>query len=292
VPNSTPRVAVIIACFNDGATLPDAVASLEGQEPHELVVVDDGSDDPDTLQVLRELEGRGVRVLRQENQGPAAARTAGLHATTAPYVRLLDADDVDAPGAITALANALDEAPGVAVVWGDVRTFGAFDWYERSAPDLDPWLITYVNEIQADALIRRDALEEVGGWQLKGGYEDWDLWLALAERGWKGRHVPVLAGWYRIHGSQRVQARAVRRHDELIGEMRRRHRALYEARPRNRRTSRAPLRAKLLFPLIDRLPARSDYARLRLHWLVLRPVDSIQPTLARLRRKRALDSAA
>jgi glycosyltransferase involved in cell wall biosynthesis len=284
------RVAVIIACFNDGATLPDAVASLDGQEPHELVVVDDGSDDPHTLEILRALENRGVHVLRQENQGPAAARTAGLRATTAPYVRLLDADDVDAPGSLTALADVLDAEPEVAVVWGDISTFGAFEWYERSARDLDPWLITYVNELQADALVRRAALEEVGGWQLKGGYEDWDLWVAIAERGWKGRHVPVLTGWYRVHGDQRVQARAVRRHDELMTEIRRRHPAIYAARRRNRKTSRAPLRARLLFPLIERLPALSEYTRFSLYWLLLRPRDVLGPKLRRS--KGSVDSAA
>jgi hypothetical protein len=197
---------------------------------------------------------------------------------------------VDASGSLAALADVLDAEPDVALVWGDIQTFGAFEWYERSERDLDPWLITYVNEIQADALVRRRALEEVGGWQLEGGYEDWELWVALAERGWKGRHIPALTGWYRVHGAQRVQARAVRRHDQLVEEIRRRHPALYAARRRNRRTSRAPLRAKLLFPLIDRLPLGSDYARSRLHWLVLRPVDAIQPTLARLRRRRAVDS--
>jgi glycosyltransferase involved in cell wall biosynthesis len=284
------RVAVIIACFNDGATLSDAVASLEGQEPHELVVVDDGSDDPHTLEVLRGLEARGVRVLRQENQGPAAARTAGLHATTAPYVRLLDADDVDAPGALTALADVLDAEPDVAVVWGEIRIFGAFEWYGRSAHDLDPWLITYVNEIEADALVRRKTLEDVGGWQLKGGYEDWDLWAAIAERGWKGRHVPVLTGWYRVHGAERVQARAVRRHEELVAEIRRRHPALFAARRQNRRTSRAPLRARLLFPLIEHLPGASEYQRFTLYWLVLRPRDVLGPKLRRS--KGSVDSGA
>jgi glycosyltransferase involved in cell wall biosynthesis len=37
------RVAVVVPCFNDGATLPETLESLAGEEPHELVVVDDGS---------------------------------------------------------------------------------------------------------------------------------------------------------------------------------------------------------------------------------------------------------
>ena len=40
-------------------------------------------------------------------------------------------------------------------------------------------------------MVRREALLDAGGWELKGGYEDWDLWMALAERGVRGVHVPV-----------------------------------------------------------------------------------------------------
>lgn len=275
---------MIVACFNDGATLPEALASLEDQEPHELVVVDDGSDDPRTLAVLRGLEERGVRVLRQENQGPARARTAGLHATSAPFVRALDADDVEAPGIITVLADALETRPELDMVWGDVQIFGEVSLRARSADELDPWLITYVNQIPADALVRREALLAAGGWRLEGGYEDWDLWMALAERGYRGERVPVLSGWYRVHGRGRVQGRAVARHSALVAEMRRRHPALFGNRDENRRRSRAPLRAKVLLPLIERLPGLSPYGMQRAYALVLRPQSLVRVRLSRLAR--------
>ena len=72
------RVAVVVPCFNDGETLHDALASLEGQEPHELVVVDDGSDDPATIEVLAQAERDGVRVVRRPNGGLSAARMSGV----------------------------------------------------------------------------------------------------------------------------------------------------------------------------------------------------------------------
>src|SRR5438552_298882 len=72
-----PRVAVVVPCFDDGETLPDALASLAEQEPHELVVVDDGSTDPATLETLADVERRGVRVVRRANGGLSAARMTG-----------------------------------------------------------------------------------------------------------------------------------------------------------------------------------------------------------------------
>jgi glycosyltransferase involved in cell wall biosynthesis len=63
----TPRVAVVVPCFNDGATLRETITSIDEPEPIELVVVDDGSTDPDTLAVLTELAAAGTRVVHQEN---------------------------------------------------------------------------------------------------------------------------------------------------------------------------------------------------------------------------------
>jgi glycosyltransferase involved in cell wall biosynthesis len=137
-----PRVAVVIPCHDDGRTLPDALASLEAEEPHELVVVDDGSTDPDTLRLLDELRTGGVRVIRQENAGPGAARMAGVGATSAPYVFPLDADDVLESGALAALADALDRHPEASAAWGDEPTFGRIEVDVRTPDHLDPWLVT------------------------------------------------------------------------------------------------------------------------------------------------------
>src|SRR5436190_12269548 len=108
------RVAVVVPCFNDGATLRETLGSLRDQEAHELVVVDDGSDDPATLETLRALEDEGVRIVRRENGGLSAARMTGVEATAAPYVFPLDADDALAPGALAALADALEAVPQAA----------------------------------------------------------------------------------------------------------------------------------------------------------------------------------
>jgi glycosyltransferase involved in cell wall biosynthesis len=267
---------VVIACYNDGATLPEALDSLEEQEPCEIVVVDDGSDDPHTLQVLDELQTGGLHVVRQENSGPSAARMAGVRATTARYITAVDADDAQAPGAIARLADALDADRELMLVWGYVETFGEVKSMRQLAPSLDPWLITYVNEVPAGSMMRREALLATGGWQLEGGYEDWDLWMAFAERGWKGRRLPFLNGYYRVRGGERVQARAVARHASLMAAMRNRHAELYACRGSNWRSSKAPLRAKLLLPVVARLPFASEHTRHRLSHLVCHPLHLLR----------------
>jgi glycosyltransferase involved in cell wall biosynthesis len=81
----SPRVAVIIPCFNSGPLVREAVASLREDEPLEVLVVDDASTDAATRDALSRLEADGVRVLRlAENGGVARARAAGVAATAAP----------------------------------------------------------------------------------------------------------------------------------------------------------------------------------------------------------------
>jgi glycosyltransferase involved in cell wall biosynthesis len=263
------RVAVVIPCFNDGATLPDALRSVGEQEDCEIVLVDDGSTEPSTLELLRRLLADGVRVIRQENRGLAAARMVGVAATSAPYVQPLDADDLLAPGALSALADALDEHPYAAAAWGDIAFFGEFELVAPAADELDPWTIWYLDEIPTASMVRRTALEKTGGWLFDKAYEDWDFWMTFAEHGLCGVRVPTVVLRYR-RNPQRMSAGGLARHGELLHELRERHPQLRRSLHRNWRRSSAPLRMRLLFPAIDWLPV-SGWNRHRLRRLVAHP---------------------
>lgn len=255
-------VCVVIPCFDDGATLEAAVASAQGQDlPAEVVVVDDGSNDPATLAALGRLERAGIQVIHQANQGPAPARMAGVQATGADYIFPLDADDLLAPGGLARLAAVLDRHPEAAAAWGSVQCFGALEYVHRSRPCLDPWQISYQNHLPIGCLYRRSALLEVGGWQLPGGYEDWDLWMTFAERGWKGIGVSEVTAHYRVRSGRRL-SRSSRRHAERYERLRRRHPRLFARRRGNRRRSPAPLLLKLALPAIHALPIGPTHKRL------------------------------
>jgi glycosyltransferase involved in cell wall biosynthesis len=90
------KVSVIVPAYNYAHFLPDALDSLIAQTfgLWECVVVDDGSTDA-TSEVAESYTQRDsrIRLLRQHNRGLAAARNAGIAATTAPFVQFLDADD-------------------------------------------------------------------------------------------------------------------------------------------------------------------------------------------------------
>lgn len=268
--DAPPRVAVVIPYFNDGPLVDDALASLRDQEPHELVVVDNASSEPASLAVLDRLRAVGVRVVREEQPGVAAARTRGLRETTAPYLFPLDSDDRVEPGALARLADALDADPAVGAAWGDLQAFGAVEFVTPTYPVLDPFLLAFVNRLAVSALYRRTALEELGGWTLDVGYEDWDVWLGLAERGWHGVNVGGVTMHYRIHGESRQHATHKSRHTRVVSELRRRHPGIYRGLRGNAPASVAPRPLRLTLRAVARLPRIDDERRSRLSDLALR----------------------
>jgi glycosyltransferase involved in cell wall biosynthesis len=254
-------VAVVIPCFNDGETVPAAVRSAADQDRlDELVVVDDGSTDPSTVAVLARLEETGVRVVRRANGGLGLARMTGVDATSADYVFPLDADDRLLPGALRALADRLDANPGLALVWGDYQLFGTRHYLQRTAETLDRWQITYQNDLPASALVRRSALLAAGGWELRGGYEDWDLWMALAERGERGARVPLVVYEYRQHGP-RMLGDSASKHGDTYRLLQTRHAQLFADRRRAWRQSGAPLPLRVMLPVIFSLPLSPNHRR-------------------------------
>lgn len=261
---TTARAAVVVTCFNDGETLGETICSITTGNPNaELIVVDDGSTDETTLQVLAQIARGGTRVLSQRNAGLAAAAMTGVRATSAPYVMRFDADDILEPGAVDALADALDRAsPSVGAAWGDIQTFGLTTFRIPGVRSLDPWLVGYANCITGSGtLMRRSALAIAGGWQLGEGFEDWDLWMALADHGFTGVHVPLTVFRYRRDRSGLLAGLRTDTgcHYEAL---RRRHRNLYSNRETHRRESRIPIAARILIQLIDRWPGLSRLTRI------------------------------
>ncbi|MBN1529691.1 MAG: glycosyltransferase family 2 protein [Thermoleophilaceae bacterium] len=284
-PPAVPRVAVVIPCFDDGATLRDALASLAHQEPCELVIVNDGSTDRPTLELLHELAYDGYHVIHQRNRGTSAARMTGVWATSAPFVFPLDADDAVLPGALAALADTLEARPRLAAAWGNVALFGELERRERQrAATLDPWRITYFNNIPYASLMRREPLLAVGGWSLPGAFQDWDLWMALAEAGYEGAGIDAPVLYYRLHGTRQF-ARGAARHAERYAILRSRHARLFAARRRNWRRSAEPWRVRVGLPLATAIPGLPQRQRHRLFTLADAPSEALDHARVRLARR-------
>ena len=100
------KVSVILPVYNAHDFLPQTLDSILGQDfsELELICVDDGSTDRslDVIKAYKEKDAR-VRILTENNAGPAAARNKGLARARGKYVIFLDADDFYEKGLISAL---------------------------------------------------------------------------------------------------------------------------------------------------------------------------------------------
>jgi glycosyltransferase involved in cell wall biosynthesis len=213
-------VAVIIPCFNQATFLSEAIESALQQTvaPDEIIVVDDGSTD-ESADVAR--AHPGVRYLRQENRGAAAARNAGLRTASSDFVIFLDADDRLLPSAVETGAADLETHPEC------VMTVGRYDYIKMDDRDRgfpanrttrDPFAAMLQQNfvvVPAAAMFRRAAVEEIGGFDESIlECEDYDLYLRIMRDSAISMHDAVVAQ-YRRHDANKSGDFARMRRDVL-----------------------------------------------------------------------------
>ncbi len=229
--NAPAKVSVVIPCYNGGALLPRALASVDGQSfrDFEIIVVDDGSDDRETLEVLAGL-GSAVRLVRQENRGLAAARNAGMAAARGTYVLPLDCDDELDPSFMEKMVRTLQSRPDAAFAFSHLRLTGDKSGVLRK--DYNLFTQRFLNQLPYCFLLRREAWLEAGGYDetMRLGYEDWEFNIRLGGRGCIGVVVPEPLFRYRVSGGGMLQSLSNRLHGQLWRDIRRRNPDLYGAR--------------------------------------------------------------
>lgn len=209
-----PLVSVCIAHRNRPRFLRQAIESLEQQTYRrlEIIVVDDGSDDPRAIAQLPDLEqylnGIGGRLFRQEHRYLGAARNRAAREANGDYLLFMDDDNIARP-------DELDILVRVARHTGADFVSGLMDLFEGDAPPsedkapirrvlfapIDGALGVVTNCFgDANSLVRRSAFERVGGFSEDVGvtHEDWELFARLFLAGARLVHVPEPIFWYRM----------------------------------------------------------------------------------------------
>ncbi|MCE9672349.1 glycosyltransferase family 2 protein [Myxococcus stipitatus] len=214
-----PFFSVVIPTYNRARLLERTLASVFAQEEtdYEVIVVDDGSTD-DTLDMLASL-GERVRVLRQRNAGPGAARNQGIQAALGEYVVFLDSDDLWFPWTLAVYRQVLREQGQPTVVMGTAESFHdeetlsrvtrepvrvvCFDDYLASARDRTPRTACVL-------AVRTEALRRVEGFTpLRIVAEDYDLLFRLGtEPGFAWVRSPVMVGYRKHPGSESTMLEA------------------------------------------------------------------------------------
>lgn len=198
VPGAAPSVSVIVTVCDHERFLAQALDSALTQSlsDSEIIVVVDGSTDQSGALADRyaaEHSGR-VRVLHQENQGPAQARNAAIAIARGRYLALLDVDAVWLPDHLAACVDVLERDPSIGLVHADAEEVDA-DGNVRGSRQRRRWahdaddafsalLLRRQRVVRPTAVIRRSMIGRVGGFDARFsrvGGEDCDLWLRIVE---------------------------------------------------------------------------------------------------------------
>lgn len=208
----TPLVSVVIPAHNARHWVTQAVASALGQSHKsvEVLVVDDGSTD-DTAERAGSVS-KCVRVIRQEQRGPASARNVGITESRGEFVAFLDADDLWDQDKLEAQLRLFAENADLCWAYAGVREGSEMPdgsirvtKSKRHQPRGDVLTELVVQDFvpTLTVIVRREALCEAGGFDespLLLATEDWDLWLRLAER-YPVDRVRRPLGTYRHHSA-------------------------------------------------------------------------------------------
>ena len=209
-----PRVSVVVTLFNYEAHVAQCLDSVIAAEAPtggaEIVVVDDASTDGSAAVVEQVMAAAPLPITlvrKTLNTGLADARNIGVETARGPRVFILDADNWILPRSLRLLDEALGEN-GAAAAYGliaryDQQTGGSPGLL--SALDWDVPRLVESPYIDAMALFDRRILRELGGYAVDliehgwFGWEDYDLWLSIAQAGHQVRHVPQIVARYREH---------------------------------------------------------------------------------------------
>ena len=109
-------VDIVMALYNKAATVGRAVRSIQTQTYRDwrLIVVDDGSTD-NGADIVRAIADERIELVRQENQGPGAARNAGIALAQAEWLAFLDSDDEWHPWYLTNALQAVENSDAALV---------------------------------------------------------------------------------------------------------------------------------------------------------------------------------
>ncbi len=209
-----PTVSVVISLFNYSAYIRGCLDSVKASQDvpggFEVVVVDDCSTDSSVVVVEEYMRSSAMPIClvkKRANSGLADARNIGLLTARAPLVFILDADNEIRPECLLAhhkvLANSDD-----AMAYGIINRFEEGTRQSVGTASDCEWSVKELVSrpcIDAMAMVRKDVVQKVGGYSteygtiLPQGWEDYDLWLKLAQAGYSGKFIPQVLSDYRVH---------------------------------------------------------------------------------------------
>jgi glycosyltransferase involved in cell wall biosynthesis len=199
---------VVVINHNYGRFLRQAVSSVLHQtRPPSILVIDDASDD-ESAPVLASLQTAHPRIAfvrLQNNIGLSRVRNLAASQVTTEWIVFLDADDWLEPTYVEQAETSLSRSPDVDVLVPDMMLFRG-DRRPRLVRSHIPrdWReLLKRNTIVQTSFVRRELVNQLGGYDPSLDFEDWDFWVRALQGGGRFARLPGAFVCRREHGANK-----------------------------------------------------------------------------------------
>jgi glycosyltransferase involved in cell wall biosynthesis len=201
-----PKFSIVTPCFNSASTIRETIESVARQDftDYEHIVMDGASKD-DTLAILKSFPH--LQVVSEKDSGHYDAMNKGIARCTGDYIVILNADDCFRPGALAAVAAALDKHPDWDGLFGDVIFVDgqSREIYRREEAKYDFGVLLYALDYicHHTLFVRREVYARIGGYRnldFKNS-ADFEFKLRLGHKGCRIGHLPEYLVNYRYHSA-------------------------------------------------------------------------------------------
>jgi glycosyltransferase involved in cell wall biosynthesis len=194
-------VSIVIPVYNTKAEfIKECIESIvDIKYPHEIIVVDDGSYEKDTLEFLEEIkEYKNTRLLKKVNGGLSSARNFGIKNATGKYILPLDSDDLLISKNLELALDKLLSDENIDIVYGDFQNFGDKNTYNKSGEFSRMKIAISGNYVSAVILYKKEVWDSLGGYDITfNSIEDWDFSSRAAVFGYNFTYLAVPLFKYR-----------------------------------------------------------------------------------------------
>lgn len=234
------KISVIIPFYNSENLVLESIESVfnSSYSNFEIIIVDDGSTDLYSLEILENLKKQGIIIISQTNKGPGSARNKGVFHSAGEYLLFLDSDNMVKPEYLKKALKILESSNETGVVYSKPFFFGGssigkdrFFSKEFSADGL-----LEGNFIDMCSVVRRVVFDEVGGFDEHKdliGWEDWDFWIRISQTIWKFHFIDQELFEYRVREDSLMGTSDQIRKEKMLHYLGMKHGYLIHNRYRN-----------------------------------------------------------
>lgn len=203
-------LSIIIPCYNHGDYLQETVDSIftnMGSFNYEVIIINDGSTDVNTINVINSFNTNNIKVINQSNQGLAKARNNGIKTAKGTYILPLDSDNNVTQGYLQKALEILKDNSEIDIVYGNAKYIGEKQgvWVNHT---LDKRKMLIANHIDACAVFKKEIWENVSGYSEDMPYmgcEDWNFWQKCIYKKYNFFYLNEICFEYRVLSNSMIR---------------------------------------------------------------------------------------